>query len=169
MTFSKFLDNIEDYFCVFLMLVMVMCLALQVGTRMLVGSSIAWTEELSRYSFIWCVYVGAARMARKNGHVRITAQMALIPPKARIALRMLTDSVWIFFNMLFAWQGLQVVIEGFKYPEYSATLNLLKAEIDIIIPIAFVLMSYRIVDFWLRHIKNGTIMDIANTQQEEQL
>ena len=78
MSFLKQLyDNFEEGACALFVAVMVLCLFLQVAMRIAVGSSLAWTEELSRYSFLWAVYVGAALAVKRGGHVRITAQFML--------------------------------------------------------------------------------------------
>ena len=71
--FKQLYDNFEEGACALFVAVMVLCLFLQVAMRIAVGSSLAWTEELSRYSFLWAVYVGAALAVKRGGHVRITA------------------------------------------------------------------------------------------------
>ena len=57
--FKKCYDNFEEYVCAGLVFLMIFCLVLQVVMRIFTGSSFAWTEELSRYSFLWAVFVGA--------------------------------------------------------------------------------------------------------------
>ena len=77
--FKQLYDNFEEGACALFVAVMVLCLFLQVAMRIAVGSSLAWTEELSRYSFLWAVYVGAALAVKRGGHVRITAQFMFLP------------------------------------------------------------------------------------------
>ena len=62
--------------------------------RIAVGSSLAWTEELSRYSFLWAVYVGAALAVKRGGHVRITAQFMFLSTRWRLVLRAVGDIIW---------------------------------------------------------------------------
>ena len=50
--FKQLYDNFEEGACALFVAVMVLCLFLQVAMRIAVGSSLAWTEELSRYSFL---------------------------------------------------------------------------------------------------------------------
>ena len=70
----KLYDNFEEYACAILMGLMIVCLTLQVFMRFIFGTALAWTEELSRFSFLWSVYMGAALAVKRGGHVRITAQ-----------------------------------------------------------------------------------------------
>lgn len=99
--FKKLYDNFEEYVCAALVLLMVFCLALQVVMRIFTGSSFAWTEELSRYSFLWAVFVGAALAVKRGGHVRITAQFGHLGVRARLFFRILGDAVWVIFNIFF--------------------------------------------------------------------
>ena len=82
--FKQLYDNFEEGACALFVAVMVLCLFLQVAMRIAVGSSLAWTEELSRYSFLWAVYVGAALAVKRGGHVRITAQFMFLPTRCRL-------------------------------------------------------------------------------------
>ena len=85
--FKQLYDNFEEGACALFVAVMVLCLFLQVAMRIAVGSSLAWTEELSRYSFLWAVYVGAALAVKRGGHVRITAQFMFLPTRWRLVFR----------------------------------------------------------------------------------
>ena len=62
----KLYDNLEEYACATFVGVMIICLALQVIMRFIFGSALAWTEELSRFAFLWSVYVGAAYAVKKG-------------------------------------------------------------------------------------------------------
>ena len=63
---KKIYDYFEEGMCCIMLSAMILCLAAQVVARMTVGTSIAWTEELSRYTFLWSVYLGAALVAKRG-------------------------------------------------------------------------------------------------------
>ena len=83
----KFYDNFEEILSVTCVGVMVACLMLQVGARWVTGAGIPWTEELSRFSFLWAVFASAALVAKHGTHVRITAQYLLMPPQVASGLQ----------------------------------------------------------------------------------
>ena len=154
-------DHFEEVFCALTMGAMVACLMLQVGVRWVTGAGIAWTEELSRYTFLWTVFIGAAMVAKYNTHVRITAQYLLMPVKARLAFRVLTDSLWVCFNLYIAWLSWQVVQSSLLFPEVSPTLKIVRAYVEMIIPFGFVMMSWRIVEVYIKCVKKGTLLEIV--------
>lgn len=158
---GKLYDNFEEFFCAFSMGIMVACLMIQVGVRWATGSGMAWTEELSRYSFLWTVFIGAALVAKHGSHVRITAQFMLMPVKARLVFRFFTDLMWIGFNLYFAWLSWQVIYGGLSFPEYSPVLGIVRGYVEMIIPLGFVLMSWRIVEGYIKRWRQGTLTELV--------
>lgn len=156
-----FYDNFEEVFCALSVGTMVACLMLQVGARWITGGGMAWTEELSRYSFLWTVFVGAALVAKHNSHVRISAQYLLMPIKVRLAFRMFTDAIWVGFNLYFAWLSWKVIEGGFLFPETSPTLYIVMGYVEMIIPIGFVLMTWRILEGYFKRWRRGTLTELV--------
>ena len=166
--FKKCYDNFEEYVCAGLVFLMIFCLVLQVVMRIFTGSSFAWTEELSRYSFLWAVFVGAALAVKRGGHVRITAQFGRLGLKARLFFRVLGDAVWIAFNIYFITVCWETIQEGLEYPEISPTLGVVKGHVEMIIPFCFLLVSWRIVEQYWKHWRVGTLAGLVNYEENPQ-
>lgn len=159
----KFLDNIESYLCQILLVFFVCLLFLQILLRLVFGAmhtlseyfaifahyplpaSIPWGEELSRMSFVWFVFLGATYAARLAAHNRVTFQFKIFPKIVGDISTLLSDLVWIVFNCVIIYYSINVIKEGFEYPEYSPTLDWIMAYIFMIFPIAFSLMTLRII------------------------
>jgi TRAP-type C4-dicarboxylate transport system permease small subunit len=60
---------IEQGFGVLFLLVMFVSVLIQIFFRYVLQSPLTWTEEASRYSFIWIVLLGAAFAVRRKEHV----------------------------------------------------------------------------------------------------
>ena len=158
---KNFYDNFEEIFCVICMGAMVICLTLQVGIRIIAGSSLAWTEELSRYTFLWTVYIGAAYVAKRNAHLRVTIQFVPMSLRARLFFRVIADSVWVMFLLFMAQQCWLTIGYSLEFPERSATLHITKAYVEMIIPFGFTLMSWRVVEDYIKRLRNGTLYDLV--------
>lgn len=158
-------DNFEEYACVLLVGTMIVCLGLQVAMRMFSGSSIAWTEELSRYSFLWAVYIGSALAVKRGGHVRITAQFSPLSIQKRLIFRVLGDAVWIAFNIYIALNGLDVIRDGLAFPETSPTLGIVKSWVEMVIPVGFLLMSLRILEQYYKCWRTNTLNQLVNYEE----
>ncbi|MDR2724982.1 MAG: TRAP transporter small permease [Candidatus Adiutrix sp.] len=160
---KHFYDNLEEYFCEVLIGVMIFALSLQVIVRMTTGGAVSWAEELSRYCFIWGIYIGASLAAKKAAHVRVTAQFIYASTRTRLFFRILADAVWLGFNIFFLYYTATAVRESFRYPEVTATMGVVKAYIELIVPIGFAMMSWRTVELYIRHWRRGTLASLVET------
>ncbi len=159
----RFLDNFESYLCQILLVFFVCLLFLQIVLRMVFGAmhylsgyigflehyplpaSLPWGEELSRFAFVWFVFLGATYAARLAAHNRVTFQFKMFPKIVGNISTFLSDCVWIVFNCAMIYYSVSVISEGFQYPEYSPTLDWVMAYIFMIFPFAFSLMTARII------------------------
>ena len=175
----KFLDNIESYLCQILLVFFVCLLFLQILLRLVFSAfhtlsqyfpvlqayplpaSIPWGEELSRMAFVWFVFLGATYAARLAAHNRVTFQFKLFPKIVGDLSMAFSDLVWIAFNCTMIYFSISVIKEGFEYPEYSPTLDWIMAYIFMIFPIAFSLMTIRIIQVnIMKHILKIEIADV---------
>lgn len=144
-------DNFEEILSALFLAVMIAALSLQVLIRASIGGAVAWAEELSRYTFVWAVYIGASLAAKRAAHVRINAQFMLFSPAVKVFFRLLSDAIWTGFNLFFAVYGLKMLAEAFEFPEISPTLGIAKAWVEVIIPLAFILISWRTIELYIRN------------------
>lgn len=158
--------NFEEYFCVGLCGVTIVCLALQVGIRALFGSALAWTEELSRFCFIWTVYLGMSLATKRLAQVRITAQFCKTSPQTRLFFRMLSDLICVAMNLLIVWFCLDVIREDYAFPEVSPTLGIVKANVELVIPASFLLTTWRVVEMYIQHFRSGTLLALVQDAGE---
>ncbi len=159
---KKFFTQFEENACILFLGTMVMALSLQVFMRFVLSSSLAWTEELSRYSFIWSVYMGGVLAVKHGQHVRISAQFLILPPKVRVVVRVLTDLLWMAANFFIAYQSTLVLGDAFAFPEVSPTLGIVKGYVEALLPVCFLLMNVRLVINYWNLLKNNNLMSLAD-------
>ncbi len=163
---KKLYDNFEEIVCSITLGVMILCLSAQVIVRMVLGSSIDWTEELSRYTFIASVFLGAALAAKRCAHVRVTAQFLWMNDSWRLFFRILIDLVWVCCLLYVSWNCVPVIIDDFEFPEMSPTMHFAKAWVECVIPASFTLAAFRIVaDYWKRW-RSGTLTALVRFEED---
>ncbi|MBQ3893618.1 MAG: TRAP transporter small permease [Mailhella sp.] len=163
---KKLYDNLEEIVCSATLAVMILCLSAQVLVRMCAGSSIDWTEELSRYTFIGTVFLGAALAAKRCAHVRVTAQFLWMNDKWRMFFRVFIDAVWVACLLYVSWNCIPVLIEDFEFPEISPTMNFAKAWVEMVIPGSFTLAAFRIVMDYVKRWRNGTLNKLVRFEED---
>src|SRR5207253_2791443 len=70
-----------------------------------------WTEELSRFLFIWMVMLGAMIGIREHSHFEVDLWPELGPKPAAV-LRIVSDLCVLVFALVFVWWGIQFVRFG---------------------------------------------------------
>lgn len=161
--FRCIVANIEEYLCAFLIGCMLLSLIIQVSVRVITHDGMAWTEEFSRFCFIWAVFVGMALAAKRCFHVRISAQFLPFSLPVRLFFRMLADCIWLLFNVFIIYQSTGMIMEGFAYPEISPALQWSKTYVEMIIPVCFLIASLRIIQGYHARWKQGTLYDLVRS------
>ncbi len=83
--------------------------------------SYIWTEELSRFVFIWMIMLGAMIGVREGTHFDVDVWPTL-QPRANAALRMVTHVLVLVFALVYTWWGIQFVQFGWNQSSELAEL-----------------------------------------------
>jgi C4-dicarboxylate transporter DctQ subunit len=161
----KLLDNAETLVCEALLAVFVLLLFAQILARQLFGYSIAWSEELSTYLFVWFAYLGAVVAAKKSAHNRVTFHFAFLPRAVGRVMLALADLLWVAFNAYFVWLSYDFVFNRMNLFWKSQTLGVPMKVFYMILPLAFTLMSLRIL--WNLYLSVFRGVDLLDPEAEE--
>lgn len=75
----RILDKLECHVGQFLLVFFICLIFTQTVLRSLFSIVIPWSEEASRFAFVWFVFFGAAYAARLSAHNRVVIQFKLFP------------------------------------------------------------------------------------------
>ena len=146
------LENLERNVSNITLSALVVVLALQVFFRYVLQIGLSWSEEVSRFFFIWFVYLSASYAVQAGTHIRVSLVVDLLPAPAQRFVRVLSDLLWIGFNAIVIVSGIQLIATMVAHPVYSTSLLLPLSVIYVIIPLSHALMIARILQcYW-----NGT-------------
>lgn len=121
--FERLLWRLVDGSLVITITGMVLLIALQVGSR-LVGSSVVWTEELSRFLFVWTIWLGMAAGFRHGLHPSLDMLPAMLPPNGRRLLGWLQVLAASTFLAIVCWYSVKLVQQQLLFREVSAILQI---------------------------------------------
>jgi len=156
--FWGIVDNIESYICRSLLVIFVCLLFLQVIVRTLFDFSFSWIEELSVYMFVWFVFFGASYAAKMGAHNRVTFQFKFLPPSAIKYIEAFADLFWLFFNVYFVILAIDFIFNKMNKFQSSQTMGFHLSWVYIVLPIAFSLMTFRILQVNYKKVVLGVNM-----------
>ncbi|NGN42896.1 TRAP transporter small permease [Mesorhizobium sp. CGMCC 1.15528] len=144
-TFGKIVTLLTDVaagIAVFGVLVVVL---LQVSSRLL-GVPVSWTEEATRYLFVWMIFLGLSAGFRTVETARVTVFIGAVPGLfRRLAVPIYVVSSVLFF-ILTGWTGITLVKQQLMMNETAATLAIPMWIIGIIMPVSAVLAILAIIE-----------------------
>lgn len=105
----KIVDNILNYIIKFVMgcsaLVLSVVTFLQVITRFIFKSPIAWGQDVIRLSFIYLVFWGGAYCVKQKEHLNIDILLTSVSSQARKVIEFLINIVLILFFIFLIYYG----------------------------------------------------------------
>ncbi|MBP1926428.1 TRAP-type C4-dicarboxylate transport system permease small subunit [Sedimentibacter acidaminivorans] len=105
----KWLDeNFEEKLMGLALWGIVVIMGIQVIMRYVFRSSLVWSEEVSRYLFIWMVFIGISYGIKNGSHMRID-MLEHFFPKLRKGLGILADLCFLTFAAYMIGPGITVI------------------------------------------------------------
>lgn len=156
----KVISNAEEYLCELLLAVFVVLLFVQILLRQFFQYSLPWGEELATYLFVWFAYLGAVVAAKMSAHNRVSFHFKFFPPIVKKVCETVADLLWVGFNMFFVYLSYDFIFNKMNLFWKSQTIGLPMKYFYMILPIAFTLMSARILwNLYLSIFKGVEIID----------
>ena len=118
---------------------------LQVASRLL-RTPVPWTEEATRFLFVWMIFLGLAAGFRTVESARVVVFIAMMPAAfRRLTVPIYVASSGLFFTVM-GWTGWTLVLQQRDMNETAATLATPMWVIGLVIPVSSVLALAAIVD-----------------------
>ncbi len=80
--------HLEELIGSFLLVLLLAVGTMQVGGRYMLNSPLGWTDELSRYIFVWLSIIGASMALREREHFALEVLVDMAPRRLGVAARM---------------------------------------------------------------------------------
>jgi TRAP-type C4-dicarboxylate transport system permease small subunit len=93
----RLVDWVLDRVTLLLLTVLLVVVGAQIFARYVLNHSLFWSEELARYLFIYLVFLGAAIVLRRGGHIQVSFFVEQLPPRLRRGVAVLGDLLLLGF------------------------------------------------------------------------
>lgn len=163
------LNRLEKYICQALLSFFAVILFLQISLRAMFSIVLPWSEEISRFAFVWFVFLGASYASRLSAHNRVTLQFKLFRSEAVGKYCMLfSDLIWILFNIVIIKESFKVIGNLKAFSFHSPALGWNMAFVYYIFPISFTLMTIRILQVnYIKFVLKQEIVDVDKVNPED--
>ncbi len=141
--------KITDVAVVILFSIVVIVVSAQVFSRFVMKLSIRWADELSRFAFVWLVYIGGAVTIRDGRNVCFDLLLDSRKGKSWKIMFTMVSAVSMLFLILMTYFG--ILVCQTELTESSPIMHWPMAVVCAAIPIGGCLMMLEEICYWLEH------------------
>lgn len=109
---NKILNKVTTWVTTIMLLVVTVLVFIGVLSRYFFQFPLAWSEEASRFIFIWMIFLGIAIAENQDSHFRITYFVEKLPKNAAVVITIIGECMSLAFLALLFWEGLKFVHTG---------------------------------------------------------
>ncbi|MGM8364417.1 TRAP transporter small permease [Virgibacillus sp. W0181] len=120
---------------------------IQVIMRYVFDNSLTWSEELSRYAFVWFVYTSASYAVRYQRHVKFNFLVNIankITPLAALLIQFIALLFWIGFLIFLDIYSIKLVMDQYNTQQLSPANQIPMYLIYIGLPLGSFMMTFRV-------------------------
>ncbi|ANU27048.1 hypothetical protein I858_008600 [Planococcus versutus] len=139
------LNGFEKVLVTISMALMVILIFVQVFTRYIMGDALSWTEEASRYLFIWLIFLSIGISFIEKKHISIDIISDRLPKKAQIILQQSIFLILIALSVFLLIGGWDLVEQMQTFKQKSATLQVPMWIVYLSLPIGFLFAILRLI------------------------
>ncbi len=113
--FSWLNDSLEEFLMAVSLILMMLIMGIQVFSRYALGASLSWSEELTRYIFVWAGFLSVSYCTKKCVSIKIEQFVAMFPRRGKAVFKLVNHTfelIFFFYLMPFAVQYLISAVES---------------------------------------------------------
>lgn len=141
-------DSLEEFLMVVSLILMTVIMGIQVFSRYVLGASLSWSEELTRYIFVWAGFLSVSFCTKRCVSIKIEQFVSMFPKRGKALFKLVNHTIelaFFFYLMPFSIKYLMSAVEsGQVSPACHIPMYYVQAA-----PLAsFALVSVRIMQRW---------------------
>ncbi|SFL65713.1 C4-dicarboxylate transporter, DctM subunit [Desulfomicrobium norvegicum] len=144
-------ENFEKIFLVTGLLAIILFITFQTTYRYIIvhfassAGAAVWTEELSRFVFIWITYLALAVAIRKRSSIRIDIIYDRLPVRLQNASWIVVEVFFLILTLTICWFGWTQIERLREFPQVTTALRIPYIIPYMILPLGFGLMALRLL------------------------
>lgn len=150
-------DKLEETVLVVLLMIMALIMGGQVCARYLFNYSLSWTEEVTRYLFVWSGFLAISFTTQKGIAIRIEQLLLSVKPRLKKVILVIDYVIeFVFFGYMipFGWRYFLETLQG---GQTSVACEMPMWIVRIAPLIGFVLVEIRLIERIIREVRRNEV------------
>ena len=146
----KWLDAyLEEFLLAVFLILMAVIMGVQVFSRYVLQTSLSWSEELTRYLFIWSGFLSVSYCSKMCISSKIEQFVAVLSRKARAVVKLINHTIellFFFYMIPFEWSFMMSAVQT---GQLSPACHIPMVYVQCAPFISFILVRIRIIQRWI--------------------
>lgn len=138
-------DKLEEYLLCGSLVFTTLVIFAQIIMRSIFNNSLVWSEELTRYVFIWQIWMGVSIAQRDKQHIKVELLFSFVKnEKAKSVIDIVATLIWVAFSAFLLVNGTQLVQQMISRGNVSSAMRLPMYLVYIVLPLSAFILCLRL-------------------------
>ncbi len=161
-------ENLEEFLLVVMLAAMTLIMGFQVLSRYALGRSLSWSEEITRYIFIWCGFLSVSYCSKKCLSIKIEQFVAAFPRRGKALFKVVNHTFELIFFLYMIPFSYSYMMSAVKSGQLSPACGIPMYYIQAAPFVSFILVTFRILQRWsieFRIARGENVFDPAHPER----
>lgn len=161
-------SNLEEFLLIILLIGMTCIMGIQVLCRYAFGMSLSWSEELTRYLFIWCGFLSVSYCSKKCLSIKIEQFVAIFPRRTKAVIKVINHTIELIFFIYMLPFAYSYMMSAVASGQVSPACGIPMYYVQAAPFVSFVLVAFRILQRWIiefRVARGENVFDPAHPER----
>ena len=146
-------DNLEEFILVILLMAITLIMGIKVFSRYALGKSLSWSEEITRYLFIWSGFLSVSFCSKKCLSIKIEQFVAIFPRRGKALFKIVNHTFELIFFIYMIPFAFSYMMSAVHSGQLSPACHIPMYFIQAAPFVSFVLVAIRIFQRWIIEFK----------------
>lgn len=142
-------ENLEEFLLILFLIGMTFIMGIQVLCRYAFGMSLTWSEELTRYLFIWCGFLSVSYCSKKCISIKIEQFVAVFPRRVKAILKVVNHTIELIFFIYMIPFAYSYMMSAVSSGQVSPACGIPMYYVQAAPFVSFILVAFRILQRWI--------------------
>lgn len=141
-------DSLEEFLMTAGLIAMTVIMGIQIFSRYVLGAAPSWSEEITRYLFVWAGFLSVSYCTRKCISIKIEQFVAIFPRRGKAVFKLVNHTFELIFFMYLIPYAFKYMMSAVESGQVSPACGIPMYYIQAAPLVSFILVAFRIIQRW---------------------
>ena len=160
-------ENLEEFLLVVMLAAMTLIMGIQIFSRYALGQSLSWSEEVTRFLFIWSGFLSVSYCSKKCLSIKIEQFVAAFPRRGKALFKVVNHTFELIFFLYMIPFAYSYMMSAIHSGQLSPACGIPMYYIQAAPFVSFLLVTFRILQRWIIEFKVARGEDVSDPAHPE--